>query len=850
MDKLSDILSLNSTKIKNSDEFVLEKLNKHLASFKFDEDYLLNSGVKIIESNNIKYYSCRLSNFIENRFIGSDFVPNRSSFPIGLKNRNEYEQWSYNLTYNKLFTSSTSSLIIEESHHAKSCPTCNQNGKLRCSSCSGAGQIRCFSCDGRGEKRCDNCYGKGEKSCMWCSGKGRIEEGYGADKRTRNCNSCNGRGYNPCSSCRSGYITCNSCTGSGKLTCITCHGSGEVTCYTCDGYRTLDNYFIVNAEYSNKVDEFNLTNPYHGFDKSKATENNFDLYKVVYKQIENKYDKNILQEISKISEYNRILNFLNFIDSNSEHLIKSQIEILENGYNEVTYEFYGEIYYIIFDKDFNKYYYPNRKPSDQYEFDMIKSGINHLIKNDLEKAKSTIEKIAKFSFINISEKELTVDIDNTIKIYQADDDYQIRKYSHAEDMIKSVSANKKLDKDYLDIKNKLTFIYDLNTLKFSLICFSAICLMLLNKNSQFILPNLGISACIIFICLLINRLARNINIARWLVVVFFSIQLGYAAYISIIQSNEIRAEYLKDAEFDNFKKDKIIISIDNNDESLFSYIDFPRGVSGQAILLDEQQNVDNPYYSFVVKPGFIEEWYSSEVKIPNFLVTEQRRVYSDENLIEIISGISDPNYKIILRDWEKRLQFYARVSDLYVIELVAVAFLFNDKESFEKNQTYIVHMPKFIYELLKQKKAINKYNFSNAPSISILESGIFKNLNNSLTIGQSYQGGIIVKIDESGQHGYVMSIEDLGMSNWYKANDLCNNYSYDSFDDWSLPNIEELREIYGLKNQVSNFQENWYWSSTEDQSDSDLAFHLGFISGDEMSVKKDHGKYVRAIRKF
>ena len=105
---------------------------------------------------------------------------------------------------------------------------------------------------------------------------------------------------------------------------------------------------------------------------------------------------------------------------------------------------------------------------------MIKSGINHLIKNDLEKAKSTIEKIAKFSFINISEKELTVDIDNTIKIYQADDDFQTRKYSNAEAMIKSVSANKKLDKDYLDIKNKLTFIYDLNTLKFSLICFSAI----------------------------------------------------------------------------------------------------------------------------------------------------------------------------------------------------------------------------------------------------------------------------------------------------------------------------------------------------------------------------------------
>ena len=810
MDKLSGLLALNSTKIKNLDEFILEKLNKHLASFKFDEDYLLSSGIKIIDSNVIKYFTCRLTNFVENRFINSDYVPNRKSFPIGIKNSNEYDQWNYNLKYNQLFTFSKNSLIIEESHHAKGCPTCKQNGKLSCSSCSGAGEIRCYSCDGRGEKICGNCNGKAETSCFWCSGKGRVEEGYGENKRTRNCNSCHGRGYNPCSSCRSGYITCSSCTGSGKLSCSTCNGSGEVTCYTCDGYRTLDNYFIVNAEYANKVDEFNLTNAYHGFDKAKSLEYEFDLYKVIYKQIEDKYDKNILQEISQISEFNRILTFLNFTDSKSNHLIKSRIEILENEYNEVTFEFYGEIYNLIFDKNFNKYYYPNRKPSDQYEFDMIKSAINYISINDLGKAKSTVKKISAFSFINISESELINDIDDTVIIYEAFDSYQNKKYAISEQTIKKVSTKKEIDKDYIKLKNKLSFIYFLNTIFISaaIIIFS---IVQTNKyNIEFVHLLLIVELSLLILCILINLFARKLILSRLLPILFL-----ITAHIYLVSEYNLSADKIKSEQaeiegfnksFEDFKKDKIIIDFDNSDESLLSYEGFPRSIGSQeVILLDEQQLESSNSYNLVVMPGFVEKWYRSEVTIPNLTVEKQRRVYSDGDFKQEIQGEVDFEKEIILRDWSSRLQFYAKIKDIHIIENTAVKFMLNNQENFKQQKTYTVYMPKYIYSLLKRKKSINKYNYSNIPSRLIESTDFFQNSQTS----DNSNNTLPSNLDSENRSSNTDIFKDI-MVNYY--NDLSND-NYDNLLNYYSDTVDRFANQLtpASKYQIVNSHKGYHY---------------------------------------
>jgi hypothetical protein len=119
-----------------------------------------------------------------------------------------------------------------------------------------------------------------------------------------------------------------------------------------------------------------------------------------------------------------------------------------------------------------------------------------------------------------------------------------------------------------------------------------------------------------------------------------------------------------------------------------------------------------------------------------------------------------------------------------------------------------------------------------------------------LNIGDQYQGGIVIKVDNSGSHGLIMSNNDLGSGTWDNANKLCDAYSKDGFDDWTLPTFEELRIIYNNKNIGSKFQNNWYWSNEVDYSNPSRALHLGFINGDRAYVSKEHGKFVRAVRRF
>ncbi|MFN6374513.1 MAG: DUF1566 domain-containing protein [Chitinophagia bacterium] len=850
--KFKEIFDYKSIKVDVAKDKIQKSLNSELAKFNFEDDYLNEGNLDIISCSEILFHTCTIENFTDTRNISETNRPNMTGVQIGTKRFSEFNVWDYKLSYNKEFENSDDNHIIEESHHAIGCGTCKQHGKVRCSSCRGAGDLTCSSCSGRGENKCSSCSGRGETQCWSCSGKGTKETGYGDSKRYERCSSCSGRGYKPCSSCRNGYVTCSSCSGKGRVTCYTCYGSGEVTCYECEGYRTMDHYFIVNSKFLNLHQLLFLTNPYPGFDILKAMDLGFSIQNKLFEIKENRFKDGFFDQLQTHPLFRQICIFFDFQNSYKTRLISSRITFFENKYFEVKFSFYGENYIIYFDQNLNKSYYADKKPSDQYELDLLSKSLKSAIRNELGIAKKTIQKLSKYDFISINEKTIITAIEDTQNIYEAKTEIDNRNFNNAESTLKLVTSEKKSEEDYKALKKKLDKIYLNNTILFSLIGLSAVCLKLFNKNIEFVFSNLSIAVCIIFLCIFLNRFIRNINVARWLVVLLLSVQFSYIFYIDIVKGNEIRAEYLKVEEFDEFKKGKIIISIDNGDESLFSYINFPRGISGEAILLNEQQNVNDLNYYFVVKPGFVERWYRSEVKIPNLIVDKQRRVYSDNDLKQILSGVSDQNQQLILRDWEKRLEFYARVSDLYVIENIAVEFMFNDRESFEQKQTYTVYMPKFIYELLLQKKPISGYNLSNAPSISILESSLLNNINlsTSLSVGQSYQGGILVKIDESGQHGYVMSIEDLGKADWAKANELCDNYSYDGFADWSLPSIEELREIYSLKNQMSNFQENWYWSSSQDQSNSNFAIHLGFISGDEMPVPKEHLKFVRAIRKF
>ncbi|MBE0641712.1 MAG: DUF1566 domain-containing protein, partial [Bacteroidales bacterium] len=137
-------------------------------------------------------------------------------------------------------------------------------------------------------------------------------------------------------------------------------------------------------------------------------------------------------------------------------------------------------------------------------------------------------------------------------------------------------------------------------------------------------------------------------------------------------------------------------------------------------------------------------------------------------------------------------------------------------------------------------------------------------------IGQSYGGGIIFYLETNGLHGLIAAPMDQGTGiGWgcygtsiagasgigigtgatntasivggcsalNSAARICYNLVLNGFDDWYLPSREELNMLYIARDQVGNFKNSFYWSST--QSDANEAYQQNFSTGLQIS----YGKY-------
>lgn len=156
------------------------------------------------------------------------------------------------------------------------------------------------------------------------------------------------------------------------------------------------------------------------------------------------------------------------------------------------------------------------------------------------------------------------------------------------------------------------------------------------------------------------------------------------------------------------------------------------------------------------------------------------------------------------------------------------------------------------------------------------------------TVGETYQGGVIVYLLKSGdagydankQHGLIAAHSDqnggsviawgatgavgvtgnaigLGQANTIKivafysassyAAHICNNLTLNGFDDWYLPSKEELIKLYQVKNSI-NISNDRYWSSTE--ADAATAVIIRFMDGVAINQTKTITNKVRAVRSF
>jgi hypothetical protein len=827
-----EIFEYKASKIETDKAKILSVINTELSKFNFEDDYLKEGGLEIILCNEVKFHTCTLENFTDTRSISETNRPNKYGVQVGSKRISEFNSWDYKLSYNKEFQNSDDNHSIEESHHAIGCGTCKQHGKIRCSNCRGAGDITCSRCSGRGEKQCSSCSGRGETECWSCSGKGTKETGYGDNKRIERCSSCSGRGYKPCSSCRNGYVTCSSCIGRGRVTCYTCHGSGEVTCYQCDGYRTMDHYFIVNAKFINFHQRLFVTNPFPGFDNSRANEVDFTIQNKLFEFKESRFNDGYFEQLQSHPLYRQICAFFDFKDSDKTKLISSRITFFENRYFEVSFAFYGETYTIYLDQNLSKSYYGGKKPSDQYELDLLNKSLKSASNNELDIAKKTIQKLSKYDFISINEKYIVAAIDDTQNIYEAKNEIDNRNYSYAESTLRLVSDEKKNESDFERLIKRLNRIYFTNTTIVGLISFAAIYFKLIDKDSQFTLWNILISIGILIICWLVNRATRSIHWSRWLVLLLFGMQFFAIIYYESKEGDKIRSEKALQASFDFFKSSHYTVF--NGQDSII--LIEPTGQERRNYYLPKGKP-----YIFDIGGGQKTRERIAESKM--YLNIEQQSFENARGSYKVTVALKDNN-SMFRFDIEANYDDIRFDNDDNDIE---IRYMRNSIDEFKLNNISTIFISNSSWQAIKGgAKSIeatkSRENQDSAPSAD--------EINPTIQVGAQFQGGIIVQLDETGEHGLIMSTEDLGDGNWTHAVELCDNYSNENYDDWRLPTLEELRIIYVNKNLVSNFQENWYWSSTEDPDNLEQAYHLGFISGDEMTVPKEHGKFVRAVRNF
>ena len=161
-----------------------------------------------------------------------------------------------------------------------------------------------------------------------------------------------------------------------------------------------------------------------------------------------------------------------------------------------------------------------------------------------------------------------------------------------------------------------------------------------------------------------------------------------------------------------------------------------------------------------------------------------------------------------------------------------------------------------------------------------------------LAIGDTHQGGIVFYLDASGCHGLIAAPSDQstgivwwngsnvdtyaygngigagegnsqGIRRWQGtcsscyASELCQDLSLGGKSDWYLPSKYELNLMYenigqgnalGLGNNIGNFVNEFYWSSTE--FNNNFAWRQNFSNGTQNAPNKSSPGNVRAVRAF
>ena len=184
--------------------------------------------------------------------------------------------------------------------------------------------------------------------------------------------------------------------------------------------------------------------------------------------------------------------------------------------------------------------------------------------------------------------------------------------------------------------------------------------------------------------------------------------------------------------------------------------------------------------------------------------------------------------------------------------------------------------------LPEKVKALSKYIVSirvcKAPGSDTIKKS------KKMVVGQSYGGGIVFYVDQTGEHGLIASPDNgnsqraqwgchnalvdetetgigAGKRNTKKiiiscrsagsekiAARLCDQLVLDGYSDWFLPSKEELNLLYEEKEIIGGYEHGYYWSSSE--FEAQFAWYQHFDFGFQDYLNKDFSYFYRPIRAF
>ena len=124
-------------------------------------------------------------------------------------------------------------------------------------------------------------------------------------------------------------------------------------------------------------------------------------------------------------------------------------------------------------------------------------------------------------------------------------------------------------------------------------------------------------------------------------------------------------------------------------------------------------------------------------------------------------------------------------------------------------------------------------------------------------VGMHAFGGIIFKLNEAGDGGFVTTLKDVDYTDWATAKAVCESYEGADYEGWILPSLVDLKEMYnsigyGSKaGNIGGFSSENYWSS-ESSKTGNCKQSYGFSrdTGYINCETENPNLFVRPLRSF